>query len=303
MTRTRFRLGRLRLRPRLAALGALLLSLAALDVMGVSDATPALAQTPSNCINPHCYSLSEFNLRGNATYNGVHATIPLTWIESGASSVSTDYHISNEIWMGLSSADNYIEAGVADGYVPPPNTSSCYKVINDPHTQCNDWIYESGSNGSSTCLTSGCGAYFLFWADHHLLNGTVYSYNHVVRFLSPTGGDEFVDILWNWAGDNNWDINFTGAYAYRGASGQDDSAGHHPYDVTMGGELFAPASNTSCADPVTDQMGFWSGPGWTINWPSLESSNNHVDSGFSGGSDNSPRDGDFTWSMPSYHCT
>ncbi len=161
------------------------------------------------------------------------ATIPLTVIESGASSASADYHISNEIWMGLSGHDNYIEAGLADSYVPPPNTHSCGYVM-DGHPDCEDWVYESGNNGSSTCLRSGCGAYYLFWSDHHLIGGTVYSYNHVVRFLSPTGGNEFVDILWNWAGDNNWDINFTGAYAYRGASGQDDSAGHHPYGVTMG---------------------------------------------------------------------
>lgn len=290
------------LRRRLAAISALLFGGA---VLGIGLAVPASAGTPEDCSNAHCYSMTIFSTGGDSAFNGVSLTVPLSWIESGEASADYPYHISNEIWMDLGGdASNFIEAGVADGWAEPSGPLPCNATMNG-HPDCEDWVYEPGNGGSAACAQSGCGAYFLFWEDHHLVGNTVYSFMHVVRFLSPSPAtDESISIRWNSAGDRNWDLNFSGAYGYSGASTQDDTVAQHPYWVEMGGELAAPAPNASCADPVTDRMGLWTGPGWTLTWPSLDPADEHISPGFNGyGTENRPDTGNYTWSMPYSYCT
>jgi hypothetical protein len=265
VTLSRARRFKFALRQRTGVLSALVVAIAA--ALSFGSVTPAFAGNTPDCgtTSPylHCYSYTEFDLGGAAQFEGGHGTFPLTNLKSGPSSGAnngaSDYHVNNTVWVNFSSTD-YIEGGVRDGYVQPNNYNHC------GNGSCDSVTYESGSGASQSCISNGCGAYVLYWEDHHNSGGTQYTYMHIVRFLSPTGGNEFVDILWNYSGHNDWDLNFTGAYAYSGQSTIDDGY-HHPTSVQVGGELYAPANNGECAAYSADQAGVWETPGWTIIWP------------------------------------
>jgi len=101
--------------------------------------------------------------------------------------------------------------------------------------------FEPGSGGSATCVSAGCGAYELFWADTTQSGSITYQYFHLVRFLSPSPGSaEDVNIYYT--GNGQWTISFTGAYTYTGTSAT-ESAYHQTHDVDWGSEYYGPKAN------------------------------------------------------------
>ena len=247
-------------RRRKAVLSALAISLA-MTIMSSLGAAPASAAGGiGNCVNQpstgHCYSASVIELYGNSLYDGAHIAMALLPMATASANAGNGYHVNNTLWvvMGKDWSDNYIEAGLADGWAYPNGyTSGCQSG----DKFCTRWSYASGNGGSSTCYYSGCGAYFLYWEDHNVSGGVKYSYMHVVRFTSPTPSvTQYIDIIHNYDGSGNWNINFSGYYTYNAVSSIDDSY-QHPYQIQAGGEVYAPQGAAACATTTTDTVGEW----------------------------------------------
>jgi hypothetical protein len=260
--------------------------LTALAVAVASITTIALSTSPASaatnggpdCLNQpktgHCYAITEFTAPSGLI--GAHIAMALLPMNTGGSSIgSVDYHVNNTLWVIFPGDNNYIEAGLADGFAPPNNwndsvNGSC------PDKKCLSYSYDANSGGSPQCYQSGCGAYFLYWEDHNQVGGIDYNYVHIVRFVSPTPSvTQYIDILWNYHSDNQWAINFSGYVSQFDESGIDD-AWHSPQYIEAGGEVAAPSGALDCAVQTTDTVGLWH-PGLTIKWPSTpaDSENTH----------------------------
>ena len=247
-------------RRRKAALSVLAVSLATTVLFSLGAAPASAAGGIGDCVNQpstgHCYSASVIELYGESPYDGAHIAMALLPMATASANASNGYHVNNTLWvvLGKDWSDNYIEAGLADGWAYPNGyTYGC----RSGDKVCTRWSYASGNGGSSTCYNSGCGAYFLYWEDHNVSGGVKYSYMHVVRFTSPTPSvTQYIDIIHNYDGSGNWNINFSGYYTYNAVSSIDDSY-QRPYQIQAGGEVYAPKGAAACATTSTDTVGEW----------------------------------------------
>ena len=283
---------------RVATLSALLLGVASFAAISLGGATPAFASTVDcGTVSPtHCYSVT--HLDTGPGWLGGHIAMALLPMATGGSSSSADYHVGNTLWLNLNSSHtDAIEAGLEDMWAQPNGYNNCSNNF------CQSWSYEAGNGGSQTCVQSGCGAYFLYWADRNLVGGTEYEHVHVVRFTSPqpAGTTQYIDIINNYDQLGNWNINFSGYYTYSSSSTINDQY-TGPSDVEAGGEVSAPANAADCATNTTDTVGLWE-PGLSILFPNTDGTGTpggswHVTSG-SGltGTPTSNGSGSYTWKL------
>jgi len=226
-----------------SARGAFLATLAVLGVFfgSVLTARSASAAAP-DCANTHCYSVGQYTI---GPHLGAHASIPLTNMKSGPADYVNANHINSEMWVALDASGNhYIEAGILDGFQRPDGFHYCWS---SSHLCLYD-SFEPGNGGSPTCVSIGCGAYEIFWADTSVSGGTQYQYKHVVRFLSPDpSARENINIYY--AGSGKWTISFTGAYTHTDTS-TIESAYHQTRYVVWGAEYQGPKNNGECGSPA-----------------------------------------------------
>ncbi len=222
------------------------LAIAAL-ILGTSlPAVAAVQMQRTDCWENGCYDGIKSHIFNPKTSNwrGAHAAMQMAWMLSGASSGYVPNHMNTSLWTSMS-ANNYIEAGVVDGFALP-NGNYC----DAQKKQCIGYTLEAGSAGSSTCYSSGCNAYYLYWSDHDVAgNGYKWEHHHVVRFLSPSPSAVlYIDIFRD---GGHWTINFSGAFNYHAVSGLED-AYTKVYDIQLGAEYRGPARNGQCLG--SDQM-------------------------------------------------
>ncbi len=279
VTLTRLRLARPRLLRRTAVLSALLMAIAALTSVSFG-ATPAYATTyvgGPDCVSAHCYEGTDQNAPSGTV--GVHLTFPFLPMATGGSDMGNDgadqYHVSNTVWAVFPGNNNFIEAGVADSALPyngwnNQNLDGSCPTYGGSTQQCDSWSYDSyAASQSPSCSDYGCGAYYIYWGDHNQVGGVDYNYYHVVAFVSPSFDPptEYVDILWNYHGDNQWALNFTGNVTASDESRIDDSY-HSVSQMQAGLEVYAPSGQYDCATYDTSVLGYWTYPGyWKVNWP------------------------------------
>lgn len=217
---------------------------------------------PASTSTGHCYAITEMDGLNQSPNIGGHLSVALNWMQSGPNTHPNQYFVTNEMWVDFdgpsATAHNFIEAGEYNGYLGANNSNSggTSPIIT---------IYEANSGASAACLASGCQAYALFWADHtyNASTGVETEYLHVVKTLAPNGATEYVDILWNWDGHNDWSINFTGNVTYYGAS-TIEGAWQRPDHIQWGSEVYAPANNGACIANSTDTAEVWQEPRYTI---------------------------------------
>lgn len=194
-------------RQRIATLSIIAMSMAITVTLSLG-ATPASAASGigGDCTASHCYSASVIELYGQSPFEGAHIAMALLPMATGGANYSNGYQVGNTLWVvfGKDWSDNYIEAGLADGWAYP---NGCTYGCRSADKDCMRWSYEAGNGGSSACYNSGCGAYFLYWEDHSVSGGVKCSYMHVVRFTSPTpSATQYIDIIHNYDGAGNWNV-------------------------------------------------------------------------------------------------
>jgi peptidoglycan hydrolase-like protein with peptidoglycan-binding domain len=233
---------------------------------------PTSSQGGPDCLNQattgHCYAITEYTPPAGTV--GVHLAFPFLPMHTGGSSLGNgDYHVNNTLFAIFPGDNNYMEAGVSDAFAPPNNWNN---AVNGscPNKECISYSYDSAAASESPgCAANGCGAYFLYWADHNQVAGVDYNHIHIVYFVSPSFSPptEYVDILWNYHNDNQWALNFTGDVTASDESTIDD-AWHAPSTIEAGLEVSAPAGAADCATYNISEVGVWShGSSWQISWP------------------------------------
>jgi hypothetical protein len=240
----------------------------ALAIMGTGGKSALAASIGGpDCLNQpkvgHCYEITEYNPPSGTA--GDYMAFSLLPMASGGSSLDHQYHVNNTLWAVFPGDNNFIEAGVANAFVPRDGWNECIQQ------NCFAVTYDAtAARQSPGCAASGCGAYYLYWADHNQVGGVNYHHIHVVAFTSPswTPPTEYVDIRWNFHGNNQWAVDFYGSVLASDNSGVDDPW-HTVSTVEAGLEVQAPAGAADCAAAQIATVGDWSHSGstWSVTWP------------------------------------
>jgi hypothetical protein len=204
-------------------------------------------------------------------------------MKSGGAYPGNPAHINSTLWVAQNT-DPYnqatIEDGIYDGWIEPNGYNNC---VGFPNQTCVHWHYETGSGGSQSCATNGCGGYVIYWADQKNSGGTTNIYYHIVKFTSPSPSTQlYVDIGYN---SPNWILHIMSSSLGLDYYGTSTLNNQYTYaaQVQVGGELQQVANAGACADTNSMTFAMWAPPSTFQAWDAeVANGTSHVNTGFNG---------------------